>query len=135
MVEVEQELMVESLDVLERTDNLLEVLILSSSVDGVVDLHPSSHPRTSRVSSRAHLLPPFPSVSERGTDHDSSYLLLIVRSYDSLLYSLSSTDGSIEGLSDTSQLKGDPERLAGPFRELNPTHSISLSIAPKNERS
>jgi len=38
VVEVEKELMVETFDVLQRRDNLLEVLVLSSSVDGVVNL-------------------------------------------------------------------------------------------------
>lgn len=38
MIEVKEELMVETFDVLQRRDDLLKVLILSSSVDWVVDL-------------------------------------------------------------------------------------------------
>lgn len=38
VVEVEEELVVEALDVLEGRDDLLEVLILRSAEDGVVDL-------------------------------------------------------------------------------------------------
>lgn len=39
MVHVEKELMVQTLDILERRNDLLQVLILGSSVDWVVNLH------------------------------------------------------------------------------------------------
>jgi hypothetical protein len=39
VVEIEEELVVETLDVLERGNNLLKVLVLGSSIDGVVDLN------------------------------------------------------------------------------------------------
>lgn len=53
VVEVEEELVVEALDVLEGRDDLLEVLVLRSTEDGVVNLHEPPTGRYIPVSSQA----------------------------------------------------------------------------------
>lgn len=61
VVEVEEELVVETLDILERGDNLLKVLVLGSSIDGVVNLkdgkRKGKEEREVSSSSTSHSLP------------------------------------------------------------------------------
>lgn len=71
MVEVEKELVVESLDVLDWVDNRLEVLILTVAVDGVVHLKSAS--------------------SNSGAHHDTVDIVILICLENSLLNSNSNT--------------------------------------------